>query len=120
MATLADLLLEVDGEIFGVSWPEVGDVTLPSQRRRGIGPRTRLSFGATAPDLPRLEQLTGRDARVLDLTGREISRVSIEKVDRKMEVVVGNVAWQSSPQPKPQWADSSVRAKPPSAADVRH
>lgn len=120
MATLADLLLEVDGEVFGVSWPVEGDVTLPEQGRRNGRPRTRLSFGASAQDIPRLERLTGRVARVLDLTGREISRITIEKVDRKMEVVVANVASKPLPQPKPQGVKSSVHAEPPSPDGVRH
>jgi hypothetical protein len=96
-AQLADLLLKVDGEVFGTSWPEKGDVTRSELDGHLARRLPKLSFGASALDVHRLEQLTGKVARVLDLAGRELARIRIEKVDPQVEIVVGTLLSEGAP-----------------------
>jgi hypothetical protein len=91
MATLADWLLEVDGESFEASWPEAGDVTSPEHdRHRRRGP-TKLSVGVTLAEASELKRWTGRPARVLEIHGTEVANIRIEKVDLELKLVVGAI-----------------------------
>ena len=97
MALLADWLLEVDGKVFGTSWPEKGDVTLPVLDGQSETHSSKLSFGVSASDGLALKPLTGKTARLLDVNGHEVVRFRIDKVDPDLAILVAVPLTEEAP-----------------------
>ena len=108
MALLADWLLEVDGKVFGTSWPEKGDVTRSVLDGQSEPHSSKLSFGVSASDVAALKRLTGKTARILDVNGREVVRFRIEKVDHDLAVLVAVPLTEEAPPRSNLFAERQV------------
>src|SRR5262249_46112300 len=97
MALLADWVLEVDGKVFGTSWPEKGDVTRPVLDGQSETHSSKLSFGVSASDGPALKPLIGKTARLLDVNGHEVVRFRIDKVDPDLAILVAVPLTEEAP-----------------------
>jgi hypothetical protein len=96
MVLLADCLLEVDGEVFGTSLPEKGDIPsgLDGHPQSGIA---QLSLGVSAVDVPRLTRLQGKVGWLVEQNGNHGAWIRIEKVDPELKVLVGTVLSEGPP-----------------------
>ena len=108
MALLADWLLEVDGKVFGTSWPEKGDVTRSVLDGQSEPHSSKASFGVSASDVAALKRLTGKTARLLDVNGREVVRFRIEKVDHDLAVLVAVPLTEEAPLRSNVFAERQV------------
>jgi len=108
MALLADWVLEVDGKVFGTSWPEKGDVTRSELDGQSLAHSSKLSFGVSASDVPALRWLTGKTARLLDMKGQEVVRFRIEKVDPDLAILVALPLTKEAPPRSNVFAERQV------------
>jgi hypothetical protein len=90
MALLADYLLDVDGEIFGTSPPEQGDVPRALDGEP-VPPGPRVSLGVSTIDVPRLSSLQRKAGWLMEQNGTKGLWIRIERLDPDLKVLVGTV-----------------------------
>src|ERR1700737_1261553 len=95
MALLADCLLDVDGEIFGTSAPEKGDISSALDGHPHGG--AQLSLGVSAVDVPRFTMLQRKVGWLVEQNGDHGAWIRIEKVDPDLKVLVGTVVSEGPP-----------------------
>ncbi|MBI3182503.1 MAG: hypothetical protein HYZ28_10190 [Myxococcales bacterium] len=87
MAELVDCLLIVEGRRFGASSPEPGNAA--SSEVDSHAEHGEVTVGVRATEVSELRPLEGRVGLLTDLTGKELERLRLERVNPSLSVVVG-------------------------------